>query len=145
MLSEIQEFQQWLRRKSPNASTHRHYANDVKLFFEWFGGLPHNVTVLDIDHFIEYSQSQGHAIATVNRRLAAIRTFYNFLSFNLDEPPENPVHPWRHYINRSLRLPRDVQDEQISILFAAIRKPRDYAAAGSARMNGADSPKPRSR
>lgn len=35
MLAEIDAFQQWLRRRSPHASTHLHYSNDLKLFFAW--------------------------------------------------------------------------------------------------------------
>ena len=34
MLPEITQYQQWLRRRSPHASTHIHYGNDLTLFFQ---------------------------------------------------------------------------------------------------------------
>lgn len=35
MLSEIERFDKWLRRKAPHTTTHIHYVNDLKLFFDW--------------------------------------------------------------------------------------------------------------
>ena len=66
MLPEIQHVQKWLRRKAPHASTYLHYTNDLKLFFAWLNKDPNQVIVKDLDAFIEHSQAQGHAIATVN-------------------------------------------------------------------------------
>ena len=31
MLSEIEQFQKWLRRKAPHSSTHIHYVSDLEL------------------------------------------------------------------------------------------------------------------
>ena len=73
MIPEIEEFLGWLRRKSPESSTAVHYGNDLKLFFAWLGKSCSDVMVQDIDAFIEYGLSKGLAIATVNRRLCALR------------------------------------------------------------------------
>lgn len=127
MLTEIAQFQQWLRRRSPNASTHIHYTNDVQLFFAWFDKPINAVTPADIDAFITHCQSQGHAIATVNRRLAALRSFFQFLALLNPETIPNPVRPERHYIRQGRRLPRDVEDEVLAALFAVITAPRDRA------------------
>jgi site-specific recombinase XerD len=127
MLSEIEDFRKWLRRKAPYASTPRHYGNDLELFFAWLGKPCQDVKVQDIDAFIEYSQVQGHTIATVNRRLAALRSFYHFLTIQSEVAPRNPVIPRRHFIRQGLRLPRDVQDETLAKLFAVIDQPRDRA------------------
>lgn len=127
MLAEIARFQQWLRRRSPHASTHIHYANDVELFFNWCDKAVGEVTAVDIDAYIEQHQAQGHAIATVNRRLAALRTFYRFLDLTIADAPRSPVLPERHYIRRGRRLPRDVEDEVLEALFAIIQSPRDRA------------------
>ena len=67
MLSEIVRFNKWLRRKSPHATTHIHYTNDLELFFTWADKVPPDVTLHDIDAYIEHCQELGHAIATVNR------------------------------------------------------------------------------
>lgn len=127
MLAEIVRFQQWLRRRSPHASTHIHYANDVELFFNSCDKAVAEVSATDIDAFIEQCQVQGHATATVNRRLAALRTFYRFLDLTVADAPRNPVLPQRHYIRQGRRLPRDVEDEVLEALFAVIQSPRDKA------------------
>lgn len=75
MLSEIHCFKRWLRRKAPNASTPIHYGSDLEIFFVWLRKRHRNVTVQDVDAFIEHSQKEGHSNATINRRLAAIRSF----------------------------------------------------------------------
>ena len=127
MLPEIESFRKWLRRKAPHASTPKHYGNDLELFFSWLGKECQDVKVQDIDAFIEYSQAQGHAIATVNRRLAALRSFYHFLAIQSETALRNPVIPRRHFIRHGLQLPRDVQDETLVKLFAVIDQPRDRA------------------
>jgi len=128
MLFEIVRFGKWLRRRSPRATTPREYTRDVKLFFAWVGKPPSDVTVRDVDAYIEHCQTDlGHAIATVNRRLAAIRTFYRFLQFDLDDPPPNPVIPDRHYVRQGRRLPRDVQDVDVERLLSVIESVRDRA------------------
>jgi site-specific recombinase XerD len=104
MVPEIAEFNKWLRRKSPYATTPIHYSNDLKLFFAWLEKAPDQVRVSDIDAYIERCQSQGQAMATINRRLAAIRSFYHFLGLLSDEAPANPVVPKRHFIRQGRRL-----------------------------------------
>lgn len=127
MLTEIVQFQQWLRRRSPHASTPLHYKNDLELFFAWSGKPPGQITPGDVDAFITHCQEAGHAIATVNRRLTAVRTFYNFLAVTQESAPPNPVVPSRHYIQQGRRLPRDVEDETLEQLFTVIIPPRDQA------------------
>jgi site-specific recombinase XerD len=127
MLPEIERFQRWLRRKAPYASTPIHYTNDLKLFFTWLGKLPAEVRVADIDAFIEHSQKAGHAMTTINRRLAALRSLYHFLAVESDTAPKNPVIPKRHFIRIGMQLPRDIQDPDLEKLFAVITGPRDRA------------------
>jgi len=127
MLPEIEAFVKWLRRKAPQSSTPRHYGNDLELFFAWMDKPPKDVKLQDIDAFIEHSQAQGHAIATVNRRLAALRSFYYFLSLESDDAPRNPVIPRRHFIRHGQHLPRDVEDTVLQQLFAVIENQRDRA------------------
>jgi site-specific recombinase XerC len=127
MLPEIERFQHWLRRKSPHASTQIHYASDLHLFFTWVGKTPQEIKPQDVDAFIEHFQQCGHAIATINRRLASLRAFYHFLAIESDEAPRNPVIPKRHFIRQGLRLPRDIEEPRLESLFAVIQKPRDRA------------------
>jgi site-specific recombinase XerD len=129
MLSEIEGFQKWLRRKSPHSSTHIHYVSDLEQFFKWLSPRKSidEVSVRDVDAFIEHCQQAGHAIATVNRRLAALCSFYRFLAMMRDDAPINPVRPKRHYIRQGRRLPRDAQDDDLRRLFSVIDSIRDRA------------------
>jgi site-specific recombinase XerD len=128
MLPEIVRFNKWLRRRSPNAATHVHYTNDLELFLNWLDKPPNEVTLCDIDAYIERCQTDlHHAIATVNRRLAAIRSFYHFLDVESDDAPPNPVLPKRHFVQKGRHLPRDVEDADIAQLFAVIESVRDRA------------------
>jgi site-specific recombinase XerD len=127
MVTEIEQFQKWLRRKAPYSSTHIHYASDLKQFFEWLSKPPNEITVRDVDAFIEHCQNAGYAIATVNRRLAALRSFYQYLTMMFEDAPANPVRPKRHFIRQGQRLPRDVQDHDLERLFAFMKPPRDRA------------------
>lgn len=127
MLSELVRFRNWLHRRSPAASTPRHYAHDLQRFFAWCDKPPDAVTVRDIDAFIQHSQALGHAVATINRRLAALRAFYAFLDLTTDAAPDCPVIPRRHFIHQGGCLPRDLQDEDVARLFAVIDSARDRA------------------
>ena len=127
MLPEIEAFQKWLRRKAPNASTQIHYANDLDLFFTWLIKPVNEVKLQDIDRYIEHCQQEKQAIATINRRLAALRAFYLFLEIEQEAAPKNPVLPRRHYIRPGFHLPRDVQDKDLEKLFAVIHSTRDRA------------------
>ena len=103
MVPEVQRFGKWLRRKNPHATTPVHYLSDLRLFFNWVGKPPDAITLHDVDVYIEHAQQLGHAVATVNRRLAAIRSFYYFLDLESDDAPPNPVLPKRHFIRRGRR------------------------------------------
>jgi len=127
MLTEVVGFHKWLRRKSPHTSTALHYSSAVQLFFHWADRPPAAITLREVDAFIEHCQQQGHSIATVNRRLAALRSFYHFLGLDGDNAPPNPVLPKRHFIQPGRRLPRDVEDATLIRLFEVITEPRDRA------------------
>lgn len=127
MFPEIEKFKKHLWRQSPHTSTYRHYANDLRLFFAWVDKPPAAVILSDVDAYIIHCQEQGHAITTINRRLTALRSFYQFLATESDNPPPNPVLPRRHFIRQGYRLPRDVADDILDRLFAVINSPRDKA------------------
>ena len=128
MLPELAKFSKWLRRRSPEAVTHIHYTNDLVLFFKWAKKPPPQITLRDVDAYIEHCQTTlGHAVGTINKKLTSIRSFYRFLDLESDDAPPNPVLPKRHFIRQGRQLPRDVEDAQIEQLFAVIDDPRDRA------------------
>ena len=65
------------------------------------------------------SPSPGITPATIHRRLAALRTFYRFLSIDSDDAPPSPVLHRRHAIRKGRHLPRDASDADLHKLFAA--------------------------
>lgn len=126
----IAAFSKWLRRKHPNTSTPRHYVSDVKLFFAGLNKPAHDIRVSDIDAFIQDSQARRHRAATINRRLASLHVFFDWLAIEREEPCNNPVMPRRHYIRVGQRLPRDADDATLKALFEAVVSPRDRAMFG---------------
>jgi site-specific recombinase XerC len=125
MLPEVERFRKWLRRRNPHASTYLHYTSDLTLFFAWLAKPADQVAPRDVDRYIEQCQARGQRIATINRRLAALRSFFHFLAFDAETDLPNPVIPRRHFIRQGRRLPRDVEDPVLDRLFAVITQPRD--------------------
>jgi len=126
MLPEIDRFCNWLRRRSPHASTALHYRSDLQIFFRFVGKPFPAIHPADVDGFVSWQVSQGYKATTVNRRLAAIRAFYDFLfDEGLDLP--NPVLLRRHYLRKGRHLPRSLRDDDLARLFAVIDDPRDRA------------------
>ena len=81
MLTEIECFVNWVRRRNPDARTWRDYRGDLRQFADLVGDLlPAAVTLRDIDRFVRQQASQGCQPSTINRRLAAITAFYTFLA-----------------------------------------------------------------
>jgi len=118
---EIEGFRRYWRRRRSGASTAIHYSSDVHIFFAWAHGRgADEIGVHDVDRFIEWQQSLGRASSTIRRRLIALHMFYDYLSYARDSEVPNPVVAHRHYPPSGRHLPRDVQEEVIQKLFAAI-------------------------
>ncbi len=127
MLSEIERFVNWVRRRSPNAHTWQDYRCDLKIFLQSVGECPPGeVTYQEIDSFIIDQAEKGFHPATINRRLASIAAFYAFLMPEDDEL-SCPVLPRRHHLREPQRLPRPVQEEDLGRFFAAVEGKRDLA------------------
>jgi len=132
MNKAIERFECYLRRRYGDRSTPKHYLSDMRIFVRAIGDKPPNeVTVQDIDDFVDLQVAQGMSPATVNRCLATLRTFFEFLaSEEPDRPWPNPVNWRRHGIQEGESLPRDLSDADVERLFAAIDDDRDRAMFG---------------
>ncbi len=127
MLVEIERFVNWQRRRNPDARTWRDYGYDLKQFVAVVGdGPPGSIRFQDVDRFVISQADRGFKPSTINRRLAAIISFYTFLS---DEDPDLicPVLSHRHGLPEPQRLPRPVQKDVLFKFFAVIDSPRDRA------------------
>lgn len=127
MLAEIDDFVNWVRRRNPQARTWRDYLYDLRQFAAAVEDRPpETVTFRDVDRFVTSQAAQGYKPCTINRRLATITSFYVYLS---DENPTLvcPVLPRRHGLREQQRLPRPVQEAELTKFFAVIDDARDRA------------------
>ncbi|NJS37581.1 MAG: site-specific integrase [Brachymonas sp.] len=124
----IERFCRWLQRRSPSATTHVHYRSDLRIFFEWAKKPPAQISLQDVDRFIAYAQDEKrYAVATINRKMACLKSFFDYLQVESLALPKNPVHPKRHFLRRAECLPRDVEDATLQKLFEVVTQPRDRA------------------
>ena len=80
MLVEIEQFVNWVRRRSPEARTWKDYGYDLRFFVQVVGDRPlHEITFRDIDQFIAIQSEKGFKPSTINRRLASVITLYRIL------------------------------------------------------------------
>ena len=124
----ITQFGEYLKRRSPGRRTATDYVSDVRQFGlvcqkEW-----REVTMHDIDAFVDQQRQAGRSAATIKRRVAALKTFFDFLAEESGEVSwANPVRFKRHAGKQPRRLPRDLSDEMIERIWAQIDCARDQA------------------
>ncbi len=124
----IQAFEQYLRRRSPDRRTPVDYISDVRQFAAVCSKPWREVTMHDIDAFVDGQLQAGLAVATTNRRVAALKAFFDFMAEeegDLNWP--NPVRSKRHTGKKPKRLPRDLHNDDIERLWAVIASLRDQA------------------
>jgi site-specific recombinase XerD len=124
----IQAFEQYLRRRAPQRRTVIDYVSDVRQFAAFCGTAWREVSMHDVDGFVDQQRQAGRSPATIKRRVAALKVFFDFLaeeSGDLAWP--NPVRAKRHAGKQAKRLPRDLRDADVAALWAVISQPRDRA------------------
>lgn len=125
---DIERFRQYLERRAPGRRTAIDYVSDVRQFAAFCPKPWIEVTMHDIDVFVDQQRQAGLGAATIKRRVAGLKVFFDFLaeeSGDLSWP--NPVRFKRHAGKQPKRLPRDLTDEQVEQLWAAISATRDRA------------------
>ena len=127
MLSEIEPFVAWVRIRSPQAKTWRDYRCDLELFVNVVGKRDvADIHPQDVDRFVDYQAGHGWKPSTINRRLAAVASFYSYL-VSKGKADTCPVIPRRHYLREPQRLPRPVNGQDLEKFFGAVRDNRDLA------------------
>lgn len=124
--AEVAQFYQYLRVRNYSPHTVENYAIDLRLFFAQAGKRPKNITWRDVDRFIAGQHEQGLAAATINRRLNALKHFFDFLAGESISAPINPVKP-SHYLRMGRSLPKKLTGAQVRQLFAGIGHEMDRA------------------
>ena len=124
-------FNTYLRRRYPGRTTAKHYVSDVRLFLKGDPGAVLTVTAVEIDSFLERQRAQQRAVTTINRRVAALKTFFDFVGQEVGQPErENPVSRRRHAARAPKYLPRDLSDEEVACFVAEVETIRDKAMVG---------------
>jgi len=124
----LNKFKTYLQRRFPDRRTATDYVSDLNQFMMHCPKAWRDVTMQDIDSFVDEQRQKGLKPATVKRRAAAIKTFFDFLaeeSGDLNWP--NPVRMKRHAGKQAHRLPRDLSDETVGRIWGQITSPRDRA------------------
>jgi len=124
----FQQFEQYLQRRFPERRTSKDYLSDLRQFRVFCQKDWREVSMHDIDAFVNQQHAQGLKQATVNRRVAALKTFFDFLAEETgDLSWSNPVRFKRHAGKRIRSLPRDLRDEDLQRVWAVITSARDRA------------------
>lgn len=122
------KFEQYLRRRFPDRRTATDYVSDVRQFMAVCAKPWREVEMQDMDAFVDQQRHSELKPATIKRRVAALKSFFDFLAEetgDLNWP--NPVRFKRHAGKQPHRLPRDLSDATVERLWQAITSPRDRA------------------
>jgi integrase/recombinase XerC len=128
---DLLKFQQFLQRRSPDRRTPKDYLSDVRQFMNVCTKPWREVSMQAIDAFVDQQRQRGLKPATIKRRAAALKTFFDFLAEetgDLNWP--NPVRMKRPAGKQPKPLPRDLHDDQVERLWQVITSPRDRAWFG---------------
>jgi site-specific recombinase XerD len=127
-IKDIKQFTQYLQRQYPQRRTAIDYTSDVHQFSLACSKPWREVSMQDIDAFVDQQRQAGLSAATIKRRVAALKTFFDFLAEEANDLTwPNPVRFKRHAGKQAKKLPRDLTDAQVSQLWAIITHPRDRA------------------
>ena len=127
-IKDIEQFTKYLQRQSPQRRTAIDYTSDIRQFSMACPKPWREVTMQDIDDFVDQQRQAGLSAATIKRRVAALKTFFDFLAEEANDLAwVNPVRFKRHAGKQAKKLPRDLTDEQVKQLWAVITQARDRA------------------
>jgi site-specific recombinase XerD len=125
---DIERFRAYLKRRNYAAHTIDNYTLDLQLFFAAKEGPPATVTHLDVEQFVAQQHEHGLSPTTLNRRLYALKHFFDFL-LEHQQVFGNPIKP-SYFARVGRPLPRALSSEQVHALWGQITHPMDQALFG---------------
>jgi site-specific recombinase XerD len=121
----IDRFRAYLERRQFSVHTLASYTLDLHVFFTTVTVPLAQVSFREVDDFVAHQHQQGRAWATINRRLNALKHFFDFC-LEQQVVAGNPVKP-SHFVRRGRPLPKALSREQVQRLFRQIAHPMDRA------------------
>ncbi len=119
----VERFHCYLQRRYPHTSTAIHYKNDLIHFCQIIDKPPEIIVRADISHFVTEQLEAGRSPATVNRRVATLRSFFNFLATEAeDDQWVNPVIWHHHSVKTGHQLPRDLPEKTARAFWIAVKR-----------------------
>jgi site-specific recombinase XerD len=108
----MHRFIQNIRLRYPNSSTVIHYQSDLEQFNRLVDKAPRAISRIEVTQFVTGQLAAGRSPATVNRRLASLSSFFEFLADEAgDDHWSNPVVWALHRVKQGSHLPRDLPEQ----------------------------------
>jgi site-specific recombinase XerD len=121
---EVEQFCQYLKLRNYSGHTIASYRLDLQWFFAPIEAALEAVGWRQIDQFIRQQHNKGLSAGTINRRLRAIKQFFDYLVIETERVVGNPVKP-SHYLRQGRPLPKRLSGAQVKQLFSVIHNPMD--------------------
>ncbi len=118
----MHRFIQYMRLHYPSSSTAFHYESDLKQFGSVINCTPRDIGSADINKFVTAQLTKELSATTVNRRLASLSRFFEYLADEADDDHwSNPVMGY-HRVRTGSHLPRDLPESVAGQLWQAVEQ-----------------------
>jgi len=126
MVEYITNYVRFLRRRNYSRHTLKNYSSVLSNFSAWINRPLEEVTQRELFEYIDHLWERKLKPTTINSYLNGIRGFYNYLDQVEKKEVENPAKK-EHSLRLPKPLPRYLKNEEIRLLFRAIKGRRDRA------------------
>jgi len=126
MTDSIVRYTRFLKRRNYSRHTLKNYSYVLSNFSAWINKPLEQVTQIELFEYIDHLWERKLKPKTINSYLNGIRGFYNYLEQVEKIEVENPAKK-EHSLRLPQPLPRYLKDEEITLLFKAIKNRRDRA------------------